>query len=106
MPILPNSAAAATAQRSPSPESLLELSLAYHRAGRFQDCITAPKAALRLRPDYAEAYNNIAAGYQSLGMWDEAIQAASEALRIKPDFQVARNNQAYSQAQKRAARVE
>jgi tetratricopeptide (TPR) repeat protein len=55
---------------------------------------------LQLRPNYAEAYNNIAAGYQAMGRWDEAIAAAQEAIRLKPDFQLARNNLAYASSQK------
>ena len=89
----------------PSSDNYLQLSLVYHQAGRFRDCIAAAQEALRLRPEFAEAYNNMAAGYQSLGMWDEAIKAASEALRIRPDFELARNNLAYAQAQKNAART-
>ena len=90
------------AVRLPStPEDFLNRSLAAYRAGNFQQCIDEARAALKLKPDYAEAYNNIAAGYQSLGRWDDAIQAASEAVRLKPDFQLAKNNLAYAQEQKR-----
>jgi tetratricopeptide (TPR) repeat protein len=95
-------AAASLAQQQPSAESYLNLSLVYHRAGRYQDCIEAAKQALRLKPDYAEAYNNIAAAYEAMQQWDQAIAAAQQALRVKPDFQLARNNLAWSQAQKRA----
>ena len=56
--------------------------------------------ALKLRPDYAEAYNNIAAGHNAIGEWDEGIAAAERALQIKPDFAVARANLAYARAQK------
>jgi protein O-mannosyl-transferase len=83
-----------------TPENLLALSLAYHQARRYEDCIQAARDALRLRPNYAEAYNNIAAGYQSMGRWDEAIAAAQEAIRLKPDFQLARNNLTYALSQR------
>jgi len=89
------------AQQRPSPESYLNLSLAYHRAGRYQDSIAAARQALALKPDYAEAYNNIAAAYEAMQQWDPAIVAAQQALRLKPDFTLAQNNLAYSQAQKR-----
>jgi tetratricopeptide (TPR) repeat protein len=84
----------------PSPEDYLARSLAYHQAGRYQECIRAAEEALRLRPDYAEAYNNIAAAYQSMARLDEAIAAAEQALRLKPDFQLARNNLQYAREQK------
>jgi len=85
---------------SKTPEQLLNLSLQHYQAGRFEDCIGTAREALHLRPDYAEAYNNIAAANQSLRRWDEAIDAAKEAIRIKPEFQLARNNLAYATQQK------
>jgi tetratricopeptide (TPR) repeat protein len=91
------------AQTQPTPEGLLTLSLLYYQQGRYQDCIAASQRALQLKPDYAEAYNNIAAAYQSLHQWDAAIAAAQQALRIKPDFQLAKNNLAWSQSQKSLA---
>ena len=97
----PIAAAAQLAASQPTPENYLNLSLLYHRAGRYPECIEAAKKALRLKPDYAEAYNNIAAAYQSMQQWDQAIAAAQQAVRLKPDFTLARNNLAYSLAQKK-----
>lgn len=96
------SAAEARARQTPTPENYLQLSLLYHQAGRFADSIRAAREAIRLRPDYAEAYNNIAAGHEALGQWDEAIAAATQALRLKPDFALARNNLLYSEQQKKS----
>jgi tetratricopeptide (TPR) repeat protein len=56
--------------------------------------------ALKQRPAYAEAYNNLVAAYNSLGRWDQAIQAGREALRIRPDYQLARNNVLWAESQK------
>jgi tetratricopeptide (TPR) repeat protein len=70
----------------------LNASLESYNAGRFQQCIDEAREALKVKPDYPEAYNNIAAGYIRLGNWDEAIQNAQEAVRLKPDFALARNN--------------
>jgi Flp pilus assembly protein TadD len=78
----------------------LDLSLLYDRVGRYQDCITAAKRAIQLRPNYPEAYNNIAAAYEDMHQWDEAIAAATQALKLKPDYQLAKNNLAYSLSQK------
>jgi tetratricopeptide (TPR) repeat protein len=97
----PVAAAKLLVESHPTPENYLNLSLVYHRAGRYPECIEAAKKALRLKPDYAEAYNNIAAAYEAMQQWDPAIAAAQQALRLKPDFTLARNNLAYSQAQKR-----
>jgi tetratricopeptide (TPR) repeat protein len=76
----------------PTPETYLDLSLLEYRAGKFEDSIAAAKKALALKPDYAEAYNNISAAYNSLGKWDDGIEAASQAVRLKPDYQLAKNN--------------
>jgi tetratricopeptide (TPR) repeat protein len=91
------------ARAHPTPEAYLQLSLLYHRAGKYRECIGAAGQALRLKPDYAEAYNNMAAAYEAMSLWDAAIQAAQEAIRIQPDFQLARNNLAWSVEQKRKA---
>jgi tetratricopeptide (TPR) repeat protein len=84
-----------------TPESLLTASLRFYQAGDFQSSIAVAQKALGLRPDYAEAYNNIAAAYASMKKWDEAIAAAREALRLKPDFALARNNLAWAESEKR-----
>src|SRR5919197_5621189 len=63
------SAAEKLAQNESTPEHFLELSLLYHQAGRYQDCIDAAKKALQLKPDYAEAYNNIAAASDAIAQW-------------------------------------
>ena len=84
-----------------TPEDFLTKSLNYELAGKHEECIAAAMQALKLRPGYPEAYNNIAATHQSMGHWDEAIKNAEEALRLKPDFQLARNNLQYSLNQKR-----
>jgi len=81
-------------------EEWLNASLLDYQAGQFQKSVQDANAALRLRPDYAEAYNNIAAASSSMGKWDEAISAAQTAIRLKPDFQLAKNNLAWALSQK------
>jgi tetratricopeptide (TPR) repeat protein len=83
-----------------TPESLLNASLRFYQTGDFQNSLDTARKALALRPDYAEAYNNIAAAYASMKKWDEAIEAAREALRLKPDFPLAKNNLAWAESEK------
>jgi tetratricopeptide (TPR) repeat protein len=85
-----------------TPEQLVELSLRLYQAHKYPECIHAARQALELRPNFAEAYNNIAAAYNSMGLWDDGIKAAQEAVRLNPQFQVARNNLVYATAQKQA----
>jgi Flp pilus assembly protein TadD len=79
-----------------TPESYLGFSLQLYREERYVESIAASRAALALRPNYAEAWNNIGAAYNKLGRYDEAADACAEALRLKPDFQLARNNLQYA----------
>lgn len=84
-------------------EDWVNASLSDYKAGNYHKSIQDAQHALRLHPDYAEAYNNIAAAYASLHQWDQAIAAAQAAVRIKPDFQLAKNNLAWAVSQKTLA---
>ena len=44
------------------------------------------EAALRLKPDYAEARNNLGNALTKTGQTSEAIAHFEEALRLKPDL--------------------
>src|SRR5882757_1045675 len=59
--------AGASAGSKLTPESYLTLSLDRYREGRYAESIAAARAALALRPGYAEAWNNIGAAYNRLG---------------------------------------
>ena len=78
-------------------EAELQAALRSYQAGRFEDAITAAKAALAANPNSANAYNTMAVSYMGLHRVDEAIQAAQTAIRLQPDFQLARNNLAWFQ---------
>ncbi len=93
------------ASSAPTPEIYLEQSMRAYQQGQFQTCVTASMEAVRLRPTYAEAYNNIGACSASLGKWDDAIRNAQEALRLKPDFLLAKNNLAWAKQQKVAQTI-
>jgi 4-amino-4-deoxy-L-arabinose transferase-like glycosyltransferase len=72
--------------------------LAYYRARDYEASIAMSQRALAMRPDIAEAYNNIGAAYCELGRWRDAIPPLEAALRLKPDFPLARNNLAWAQS--------
>ena len=98
-PLAPPPVAPANNQVQQTPEGLLEISLSYYQAKRYQASIDAARQALKLNPSYAEAYNNIAAAENALGHYAEGIRAAQQALLLKPDFPLARNNLAWAQSQ-------
>jgi len=95
------SPAVVTSASVESVDTLIDRSLMLYQAGDFQGSLKASRKALTLKPDSAEAYNNIAASYASLKQWDEAIQAAQQAIRLRPDFPLARNNLAWAESEKR-----
>jgi len=67
-----------TVKNNPTSENYLSLSLKYYNAGRFKDSINACRNALKIKPDYYLAYNNICAAYNELRMWDKAIDSCKK----------------------------
>jgi tetratricopeptide (TPR) repeat protein len=89
-----------SANANSTPEGLLNLSLKYYQAKQFHRSIEAASEALKLKPDYALAYNNICAAYNELKQWDKAIEAGEKAVKLAPDNQLAINNLLWAKKQK------
>jgi tetratricopeptide (TPR) repeat protein len=87
-----------------SADGWLDLSKMLYQQGKYVESIGAAQTALNMKPDYAEAFNNIGAAYGALRMWDPAIQADQQAVRLKPGLQLARNNLAWALTQKTLAK--
>jgi tetratricopeptide (TPR) repeat protein len=68
------------------------LAEAYRALGRLDQAVASCRAALRLRPDYPEAANNLGLALLGQGKTDDAIAQFGEALRLKPDYAMACNN--------------
>ncbi|HXJ42675.1 MAG TPA: tetratricopeptide repeat protein [Bryobacteraceae bacterium] len=83
-----------------TPESYLNQSMTFYQQRRYEDSIRAAQEALKLKPDFALAWNNIAAAYNAQGKWDEGIAAGEKAVRLAPDNQLAKNNLAWGQREK------
>jgi tetratricopeptide (TPR) repeat protein len=94
------SAIPAAGAASPTPESLLDASLASYRAGQFAESLDAALRAAELRPGWDRAWNNVCAAYNQLGRWDEAIAAGEKAVALNPASELARNNLAEARRQK------
>jgi tetratricopeptide (TPR) repeat protein len=75
-----------------TPEAYLELSLKYYNHGHYDFCIKACNRALNLRPEYAEAYNNICSAYNKLKLFEKAIEACEKSVEINPDYALAKGN--------------
>ena len=80
-------------------EYFLARSLAEFQMRRYRECIASARRALQIRPQYAEAWNNIGAAHNALREWSEGIAASEAALRINPSLQIARNNLAFARQQ-------
>lgn len=79
----------------------IDLSLRDYQSGRYENCISAARAALRWNPKSAVAWNNIAAADAALHRWPAAVNAAQRALALKPDFTLAQNNLAWAESHRR-----
>jgi tetratricopeptide (TPR) repeat protein len=62
------------------------------KPGRLDEAIGHFQAALQLKPDSANAHNNLGSAYSRLGRVPDAIGEFRTALRIRPEFALALNN--------------
>ena len=60
--------------------------------------VLANDRAIRLRPDYAEAYNNRGLVKNTVKQHKEALADFDEAIRLKPDYAVAYDNRGVAKA--------
>ena len=64
----------------------------YAAMGHFDQAIACFKEAIKLKPDFAEAHNNLGNILKLLGQVDEAILSYKRAIKLKPDFTIGFNN--------------
>ena len=77
----------------PKSSLLLNLVGTFYKSIKMPDkAIQSFENAITIKPDYAEAYNNLGATLQELGRLDMAVKNYEEALSIKPDYAEAYNN--------------
>lgn len=91
---------AAEAKANPTPEKFLQVSTMYFNGLKYDDCIEFAKMAIKLRPNFPEAYNNICAAYSKMQNWSEAEKACQEALKLRPGFETVQTNLKYIQQQR------
>lgn len=86
----------ANALRAPAPDSAeahYGLGVDLSNAGRLTAAIAEFEAALRLRPEYAEAQNNLGVALTQIpGRASEALPHFQAAVKVKPDYADARFN--------------
>ena len=80
------------AKSNRSAPNYLNLSLRYYQERQYLNCVKACNEALKIKPDYPDAYNNMCSAYNMLGEWDKAIEAGQKAVKLNPSSQLAKNN--------------
>jgi tetratricopeptide (TPR) repeat protein len=74
----------------------LHYGLGYHalQSGKFDQAVGHCETAIRLNPDFAEAYNNLGLALVELGESEEAISCFEKTLQLKPKYIKAYSNMA------------
>ena len=62
------------------------MGMALQEQGKLEEAIEAQNKALAIKPDYAEAYNNMGNAFKDQDKLEEAIEAYRKALAVKPDY--------------------
>jgi len=78
--------------KNPDPEMLYNFACVYNNLGRDTEAIETFKQVIKIKPDYAQAYNQLGYIYYKLGRYAEAIDVFRQAIAIKPDLAEAHNN--------------
>ena len=60
--------------------------------GKLDEAVACYRRALEMKPDYAEAHNNLGNALRDQGRLDEAVACCRRALELKPDYAGAHNN--------------
>ena len=71
---------------------VLRTAVAHHQAGRLAEAELHYRQALSLKPDFAEAHNNLGVALRAQGKLDEAVASYRKAVSFKPDYAEAYNN--------------
>lgn len=71
------------------------MGIALKEQGKLEEAIESFNRALGIKPDYAEAYNNIGNALTELEKSEEAIEAYKKAINIKADYADAYNNMGF-----------
>ena len=62
------------------------------QAGDLESAIKFLRKAIKHRPEFAQAHNNLGLALAGTGRSEEALASIREALRLKPDYAIARHN--------------
>lgn len=83
--------AAALAQRGEA-KSHVEFGIRMAQSGLWKEAIYRWEQAVKIDPEYAQAWNNLAIGYEQEGRFDDARAAYQKALQLAPNNDLIRTN--------------
>ncbi len=69
----------------------------FSEAGQFEKAAAELEKAIRISPDYADAYTNLAAQHARMGRFEEAIGDANHAMELTKPNSVDLSNMAFAQ---------
>lgn len=78
------------AQSSGSPENYYAKGAALYEKGQYADALESFKAAILLKPGYADAHYYLGVTYDALEKRDEAVKSFQETIRLNPNHVDAR----------------
>ena len=76
--------------KAPIPFAVLGAALAGQ--GKIMEAVPCYRNAIKIKPDYIHAHNNLGNALQQLGHHEEAVSCYWRAIKIEPDFAEAHNN--------------
>jgi Tfp pilus assembly protein PilF len=62
------------------------MGMTYAEMGRYEDATGEMREAVRVDPDYVEAYTNLASVYYKTGKYEKAVLAWINAVLLKPEL--------------------
>lgn len=96
----PDSGAQGGSGSTETPEYYFNRGAQYGRTGNIVGAINDFSAAIRIRPDYAEAYNNRGIAQAMLLNYDASFADFNKAIKLKPDYGEAFFNRAIAHRNK------
>lgn len=80
--------------RKLTPDDYMNRAREAYLDNKFEDALKACEEAIRLKPDYADAWYNKGVVLSKLERFEDALKALEEAIRLKPDYASAWYNKA------------
>jgi protein involved in polysaccharide export with SLBB domain len=76
---------------------LYKIGVKYGHAGLYAQAAQTFEQALKLKPDYADAYLSLGHAYYDLHQWERAVDSLQRGLALKPGDKTSQNRLAYAQ---------